>query len=362
MENLVDLFYWRKRHLQEEAAGSGADAYIQIVEWSLKARGRNPDAFDQVTDWVLDDRQWTNENLASNERILMHDILGMFRDQNAWLRSRLKALEASAEVNPAVYPALDQFDAALSGTVLESWLQEDVSRVFADFRVMRLREVREIIAGSRTGPSGTDSVALFGYLNVLKDLDAGVQWALFMPELVKQQQNGFKVEQFLYRKTDAMRFIGKAADASTSLEGRRDLFRTLDALSAYQSELREDILLTHHFGLGVDKEPCHGFWGRFMMAETPVPDGFEHFEFIPNHNGSVGVPFCSQFAYAVFSGDMEAMHRREGYDVDAMYDVTRNIMLGQGAHIPYPDKYWTAEVFPDGHEKDSTAYLFSALI
>jgi len=35
-------------------------------------------------------------------------------------------------------------------------------------------------------------------------------------------------------------------------------------------------------------------------------------------------------------------------------------MLGQGVNIPYPDKYWTAEVFPDGCDKYSTAYMFSA--
>jgi hypothetical protein len=54
------------------------------------------------------------------------------------------------------------------------------------------------------------------------------------------------------------------------------------------------------------------------------------------------------------------MHKREGYDCDAMYDVTRNIILGQGVQIPYPDKYWTAEVFLDGCDNYSTAYMFSA--
>ena len=53
------------------------------------------------------------------------------------------------------------------------------------------------------------------------------------------------------------------------------------------------------------------------------------------------------------------MHQREGFDSDAMYDVTRNIILGQNIAIPYPDKYWTAEVFLEGFENPSTAYLFS---
>jgi hypothetical protein len=42
-----------------------------------------------------------------------------------------------------------------------------------------------------------------------------------------------------------------------------------------------------------------------------------------------------------------------------MYDVTRNKILGQGVTIPYPAKYWTAEVFPDGCDKYSTAFMFS---
>lgn len=64
----------------------------------------------------------------------------------------------------------------------------------------------------------------------------------------------------------------------------------------------------------------------------------------------------------MFSGDIDALHQQEGYDSDAMYDVTRNIMLGQGVPIPYPTKYWTGEVFLDGHNAPSTAYLFSAVL
>ena len=97
-----------------------------------------------------------------------------------------------------------------------------------------------------------------------------------------------------------------------------------------------------------------------MKADAPVPDGFIYFDLVPHNDGKAGSPFLSQFAYATFSGDLEAMHTRKGYDSDAMYDVTRNIMLGQGAPIPYPEKYWTAEVFFDGHSKPGTGYLFSA--
>jgi hypothetical protein len=119
----------------------------------------------------------------------------------------------------------------------------------------------------------------------------------------------------------------------------------------------------HHYGLGVDVDEGHGFWGRFVKADTPVPEGFVCFNFIQNrdiNNFQAGPPFISQFAFAVFSGDIEALHKTEGYDGNAMYDVTRNTMLGEGVTNPYPDKYWTAEVFLDGCENFSTAYMFSA--
>jgi hypothetical protein len=54
------------------------------------------------------------------------------------------------------------------------------------------------------------------------------------------------------------------------------------------------------------------------------------------------------------------MHNDEGTDGGKMYDVTRNIILGQNVNIPYPDKYWTAEVFLNGCDDWSTAYMFSA--
>lgn len=99
-----------------------------------------------------------------------------------------------------------------------------------------------------------------------------------------------------------------------------------------------------------------------MKAETPVPEGFIYFDFTPQRTESyfvAGPPYISQFALAVFSGNMEAMHKKEGYDRDAMYDITRNIILGQDVNIPYPDKYWTAEVFLTGYDNYSTAYMFS---
>lgn len=357
---LIDAFYWSDIEGQNGGELTDTEKYKRIVSWAVKARGQNPGVFDALTEWVRDDSEWTDDKLAENEQILMQGVLARFKEQNAQLRTYLSELEPTGVVNTAVYKALDQFDEELSGHAYDKGLQEVVTRVFADFSAMGERQVRELIAGNKTGPTGTDSVDFVGYINYLKECDAAVQWALFMPDLVEKQQKGFKVDSFDYKRMPATRFIGREGEDLNDLEARRKLFRTLDDMTGYNSDFAYDVFFMHHYGLGVDVGPWHGVWGRFMKAETPVPEGFLHFDFVPHSDGKAGLPYISQFAYATFSGDMEAMHKREGYDSDAMYDVTRNIMLGQGVAIPYPHKYWTAAVFLDGCDKESTAYMFSA--
>ncbi|MCX4305610.1 MAG: hypothetical protein OSJ69_07385 [Acetatifactor sp.] len=229
------------------------------------------------------------------------------------------------------------------------------------WRSVRRRTDRPVDTGGVTGLAGTDSVAVFGYVNYLKDCDAAVQWALFMPDCVRQQQAdcGIRVESFEYLKFPALRFVGVGKDFSEDPEGLEELKRKLDQMSDYSCGFDFDLILLHHGGKGVDVEPCHALWGRFMAADAPVPPGFAYLDFIPQGNGAAGVPYLSQFAFAKFAGDTESMHRQEGFDCDAMYDVTRNIILGQNVSIPYPDKYWTAEVYLEGFGRDCTAYLFS---
>lgn len=357
---LIDEFYWNDIEGLKDEKLTAAEKYKGIVSWAAKARGQNPNVFDALTEWVLDDSQWSDEKLAENEQILMQGVFARFKEQNAQLRAYLSEIEPSGVVNTAVFKALDRFDDELSGRSADERLRETVSSVFADFSAMRERRVREIIAGSPTGQYGTLGVDLFGYINYLKDCDAGVQWALFMPDMVERQQKDFKVDSFEYQKMPVMRFIGREGEDLADMDVRKDLFRILDAMNEHRSDFCYDVLLMHHYGLSVDVGPWHGFWGRFMKANTPVPEGFSYFDFVPHNDGKTGLPFISQFAFASFSGDMDAMHKREGFDSDAMYDVTRNIMLGQGVNIPYPDKYWTAEVFLYGCDKHSTAYMFSA--
>lgn len=357
---LADEFHWNTLEEQKSESLSDSEKYQKIIGWAWKAREKNPNVFDTLIEWLLDDSEWSNDKLIENEQILMQGVLGRFKEQNAQLRTYLSELKSSEIVNEIIFHVLEQFDNELSGNIHDKELQKVVVQMFTDFSIMSDPNIRKQIAGSKTGPLGTDHADLYGYINYLKDYDAKVQWALFMPAEAKRQQNGFKIESFEYKKMPAMRFLGQESDDLANIETRRELFRTLDAMEEYRSGFDYDILFMHHYGLGIDVGSWHGIWGRFMKADAPVPEGFLSFDFVPYNDGKTGLPYISQFAYATFSGDLEAMHKREGYDSDAMYDVTRNTMLGQGVTIPYPDKYWTAEVFLDGCDNYSTAYMFSA--
>jgi hypothetical protein len=241
------------------------------------------------------------------------------------------------------------------------YMREAVEKMFADFSAMSDRGLREIIAGNKTGETGTASVEIFGYINHLKNCDAQVQWCLFMPDLVKSQQDGFAVETFEYKTLPAMRFIGREVREEEK-DIARDTMRALDAMAAYKSGFDFDLLLVHHYGKGVDVERPHLFWGRFLQADTPVPEGVDYWDFVPDDSDTPYLTFRSQFAFATFSGDREAMHNDEGTDAGRLYDVTRNIILGQAVNIPYPEIYWTAEVFLDGCETLSNAFLFSVVL
>ncbi|MDD4797709.1 MAG: hypothetical protein PHO66_08080, partial [Eubacteriales bacterium] len=263
---LIDAFHlldWSSIDGQRDEPPASAGTYGRLVNWARQARGRNPGAFDALTQWILDDSQWSDAKLAENEQILMHGVFARFKEQNARLRACLQALEASGVVNTPVFGALDSFDDELSGLSRDGGLRQTVAAVFDDFSAMRERGVREKIAGSKTGPTGTDSVDRFGYINYLKECDAQVQWALFMPDMVRAQQKDFRVDSFTYKRMPALRFIGREDEGRGDLEARRRIFCALDALDGWKSGFDYDLLLMHHYGLGVDVGPWHGFWGRF---------------------------------------------------------------------------------------------------
>lgn len=341
------------------AAAQAAETYRRLASWARQARGVNPGVFDALTGWLQDDANWTEDTLADNEWILMQGVLARFQEQNATLRALLQELEPAGVVNPAAFTALDRFDQELSGHPQDEAIRDAVAKVFADFSTILDPQVRALIAGEKAGPTGTDHIALFGYVNYLSNSDAAVQWALFMPGLVEQQLDGFRLEGFEYRRLPAMRFVGFEGEEYGDVGRRLAMMKVLDALPEQRSGFDHDLLLKHHYGVTVDVGPWHGVWGRFLKAGAPVPEGFIALDFTPEAGPEAGPPYLPQFAEARFAGDMQAMHSREGFDDDAMYDITRNIILGEGVNIPYPGKYWTAEVFYDGCDNWSTGCLFA---
>ena len=217
------------------AVSSDADRYASIVGWAGRARGTNPNAFDAMTDLLLDDAAWTPEALPASAAAFS-DLLSLFRGQTARLRECLRALEPSGLVNAAVFPALDRLESALNGALPDPALKDAVARACADPAALRDRRVRELLAGGRTGPAGTASVDYFGYLNLLKDCDAGVQWTLFMPDVVRRQQDGFRVSHFSYKKMPAMRFVGFEGDVDDETRAAR-----MQTLAAIRNTVRASI-------------------------------------------------------------------------------------------------------------------------
>ena len=350
---------------------TGAAAYAHVVDWARKFRSYNhpviaegmeiyvnQHAFNNMADWLLDDSQWQNpdqdgmvlafgKTFAECKEIFLKQCgLLLFQYYRNNLYAYLKRLDADfpGVVNKSVFAAIERIVAAIPGAhTSDLWLHEAVDPALKDFSAMSDRALREKVVK---------------YVRQLKEYDNSVQWTLFMPDFVKSQTKGFKVDNFEYRELPAMRFIGAEGEEFADVKRRIELMRKLDDMKEYKSGFDYDILFMHHYGLSVEN-PWHGVWGRFMKADAPVPEGFLAFDFVPRDVPAAGPPYHSRFAFATFSGYMEKMHSCEGFDSDAMYDVTRNIILGDGVCIPYPEKYWTAEVFPDGCDKYSTGYLFS---
>lgn len=337
----------------------GKAAYDRITDWALKFRcapysiqagGKdiylNQHAYDEMMKWLLDDSVWENPAEGGKEQFLKQCGLLLMNHYRYQLYSYLKKLDAEYPdlVNKPVFNALERIGASVIGAhASDLWLHEAVDERLSDFSAMKDRELR---------------LKTVDYVRFLQSYDDSVQWALFMPDCVKNQTKGFTVDNFEYRRYPAMRFIGVEGEKYDDVDTAEAAMKILDDMTDYKSDFDYDILFMHHYGLECD-QPWHGVLGRFMKADAPVPDGYLYFDFIPEDNGKAGPPYMSRFAFAKFSGSDSALHSSEGFDSDAMYDVTRNIILGDDVCIPYPPKYWTAEVFLNGCRNPGTAYLFS---
>lgn len=338
---LVD---WNEIDGQKNEKPTSAEIYNRLVGWASKARGQNLGVFDAMSEWVLDDSQWSDEKLAENEQILIQGVFARFKEQNAKLRAYLKELEPSGVVNAAIFRALDRFDDELSGATHDERLRETVSKVFADFSVMRERGVREKIAGYSTGSMHkTDK----GYINHLKDCDAAVQWTLFMPEVVKKHGHKINRESFEYIEIGKVRFIGLELAKNPDIHLSRpaeSLPKLMPMLSEYGTEITALCHLEHHNGSEVNVDQCN-MMGYFFKRDTPVPEGYSYYD-VPTEHAAYAVYYSPNF---------------DGNYFDAAYEFTRDQILGDNVHIPYPQAYWTAEVYTEDFFSGSGAHRFGYL-
>jgi hypothetical protein len=337
---------------------TGAAAYKRITDWAghfRSARSRpvvvsgetcpqNEAAFAAMRDWLMNDGEW--RELTSHEAFLKQSrllLVAYYRDN---LRSYLARLDAEypGTVNPPTLKTLDDMSKLFPGKhSSDLWLNECVSPEIIGFAAMRDRAVREKVSR---------------YVERVSTNDNRLQWSLFMPDFIKKQleTHNVGIESFEYRRMPAMRFIGKILEDNAR---RAELFRTLDAMPEYESGFNYDLFFMHEQGQTVDAGKWQGLWGRFMKADAPIPEGFAAIDLVPAIVSEPGPPYMiSQFAYAVYVGDAESLHKKEGFDCDLMYDVTRNIILGDDVCIDYPERYWYAEVFRGGFDQPGDAYLF----
>jgi len=320
------------------------EKYNKLIEWAEHARGQNSDVFDALSAWILDDSQWTDEKLEENEQILMQGVFARFKAQNSMLRSYLKVLEPSGVVNTAIFKALDRFDDELSGAPHDERLIETVTKVFADFSHMQKREIREKIAGYTTGSMHMNDM---GYINYLKDCDAGIQWALFMPEVVKKHGHKINRDSFEYIEIGKLRFVGLEFAKNPDIHLSRpmeSLPKLIPLLHEYGTEFTALCHLEHHYGGEVNVNQCN-MMGYFCKANTPVPEGYDYYD-IPTKHAAYAI-----YSHYDFDGDVYG----------ASYEFTRDQILGDGVHIPYPTGYWMAEVYQEGFFSGSGAFRFGYL-
>lgn len=282
----IHFIDWNEIDGQNEKTTS-AEIYNRLIRWASKAREKNYEVFDKLSAWLLDDSEWSNNKLAENEQILMQGVFARFKEQNAKLRVYLKKLEPSGVVNAAIFGALDRFDDELSGAPHDERLREIVDKMFTDFSVMQERGVREIIAGySACSMHKTD----MGYINYLKDCDVAVQWALFMPEVVKKHGHKINRDSFEYIEIGKVRFIGKEFFKNPDMHVSRpieSLPELISMIPQYGTEITALCHLEHHHGGEVNVNQCN-MMGYFCKAATPVPEGYDFYD-VPTEHAAYAV-------------------------------------------------------------------------
>ena len=143
-----------------------------------------------------------------------------------------------------------------------------------------------------------------------------------------------KPVKFEYIKLPALRFIG--IDAWRTKEDWGDMWLRKDEILEPLSSMNEHLYrelpyicsFMHHDDGEVDVIN-RMLIGRFFVMDTPVPDGYDHHDLLPQ-----------TVAYAVFENMIaDVLWQR--------YEVTRDTILADGITIPYPVGYWHAEMYYD---------------
>jgi hypothetical protein len=331
---------------------TGEAAYKCVTDWALwfrTARSRpvtangityplNEAAYTEMCRWLTDDGQW--KDLTSHEAFLKQSgllLVGFYRNN---LYSYLKRLDEQfpGVVNPPALAALERMSRQFPGShASDLWLNECVDPAITDFAMLRDRAVREKVDRYVTDVSGTDN---------------RIQWAMFMPEVVKKHGHKINRDSFEYIKIGQKRFIGKEFAKNPEIHLSRPA-EALPELIAMLPDCGTEITalchLEHHHGGEVNADQCN-MMGYFCKADTPVPNGYDHYD-VPTEHAAFATYYSPNF---------------DGNYFDAAYEFTRDQILADDVNIPYPRAYWTAEVYTEGFFSGSGAhrfgYLFSAVL
>lgn len=162
--------------------------------------------------------------------------------------------------------------------------------------------------------------------------------------------NSYKCESFQYITTGSMRFIGIDAwrtheDWGGMWEHTADFLPELERMyDLYGAFVPYPCSLIHSGGKEVGVEE-HFLAGYFFKAGTSVPEGYDFFD-IDGDQVGYGI-----YTTENFPGEMESV-----------YIMARDKILGDGLLIPYPEGYCHAEIYTDGRFHEGAfriGYMFS---
>ena len=156
------------------------------------------------------------------------------------------------------------------------------------------------------------------------------------------------IQSLEYKKIGKLRFIGLEFSKNPNIHllyPTESLPKLIPLLAEYGVEITALCHLEHHNGGEVNVNQCN-MMGYFFKADTPVPEGYSYYDVLTENA-----------AYATFySPDFD------GDIFGSAYEVTRDRIISEGGQtrtIPYPEAYWTAEVYPDGFFTGNGAFNFA---